>query len=154
MLNPEELDRVRGVLYLSGLRGDDIDDAAQEVQLRVLERAPAGLRNRAAWACAVAANLARDWLRRRGRWQAAEDVLRRKPVPLTSDPDLALANAVAVGLRRLDSDLRAVLVLRFYADLPVRDIAQMLDVLEGTVKSRLHRATSAMRELLPRETVL
>jgi RNA polymerase sigma-70 factor (ECF subfamily) len=42
-------------------------------------------------------------------------------------------------------------VLRFYADLPVKDIAAALDVPEGTVKSRLHAAVNAMRERL-RET--
>lgn len=66
MLTPEELDRVRGALYLSGLRHEDLEDAAQEVQLRLLERAPDGLRSRVAWACTVAVNLARDWHRRAG----------------------------------------------------------------------------------------
>jgi len=73
--------------------------------------------------------------------------------PVT-DPDLALKSAVAAGLARLDPDLRAVLVLRFYADLSVPEIAAQLGVPEGTVKSRLHRAVSAMRALLPRESVM
>jgi RNA polymerase sigma-70 factor (ECF subfamily) len=151
VLTPEELDRVRGVLYLCGLRREDLDDAAQEVQVRVLERAPTRLRSRGAWACAVAANLARDWHRRTGRQRAMAQVLERAAPVSVDEPDVALSTAVAAGLRRLDHDLRAVLVLRFYADLPVRDIAALLHVPEGTVKSRLHRATGAMRVLLPRE---
>jgi RNA polymerase sigma-70 factor (ECF subfamily) len=153
VLTPEELDRVRGALYLSGLRHEDLDDAAQEVQLRLLERAPDGLRSRVAWACTVAVNLARDWHRRAGRRRAAEEVLLRTAPAHRQDPDVALAAALADGLGRLDPEHRAVLVLRFYADLPVGDIARFLGVPEGTVKSRLHRATSAMRDLLPRETV-
>jgi RNA polymerase sigma-70 factor (ECF subfamily) len=153
-LTPEETDRVRAVLYLSGLRGADLADAAQEVQLRVLERAPDGLQFRGAWACAVAANLARDWHRRAGRARVVENALARLSESAVTDPDLALKSAVAAGLARLDPDLRAVLVLRFYADLSVPEIAAQLGVPEGTVKSRLHRAVSAMRALLPRESVM
>jgi RNA polymerase sigma-70 factor (ECF subfamily) len=152
-LTSEETDRVRAVLYLSGLRGDDLDDAAQEVQLRVLQRAPGELRSRGAWACAVAANLARDWHRRTGRERALQDTVGRLAPTSVTDPDVALKQAVAAGLAGLDPDLRAVVVLRFYADLPVREIADQLEIPDGTVKSRLHRAATAMRELLPRESV-
>jgi len=41
----DEIDRVRAVLYLSGLGGDDLEDAVQEVLLRALERAPDELRS-------------------------------------------------------------------------------------------------------------
>ena len=152
MLTPEELNRVRGVLYLSGLRADDLDDAAQEVQLRLLERAPTSLGSPVAWACTVATNLAMDWHRRTGRQRAAEEHLRHTTPTYRDDPDVALTVAIASGLQRLDADERTVLVLRFYADLQVCDIAQLLGVPEGTVKSRLHRATRAMRAQLPRET--
>jgi RNA polymerase sigma-70 factor (ECF subfamily) len=153
-LTSAEIDRVRAVLYLSGLRDTDLADAAQEVQLRVLERAPDELQFPGAWACAVAANLAKDWHRRNSRARFVQESLARVPDADVTDPDLALKAAVAAGLARLDPDLRTVLVLRFYADLSVREIAEQLGVAEGTVKSRLHRAASAMRELLPRESVM
>ena len=70
-----------------------------------------------------------------------------------SEPDVALKVAVAAGLARLEPDLREAVVLRFYVDLAVRDIAEVLGLPEGTVKSRLHRAVRAMRELLPEESV-
>ena len=60
---------------------------------------------------------------------------------------------VGAGLARLDPDLRTAIVLRFFVDLSVRDIAELLGVPEGTVKSRLHRAVTVMRELLPKESV-
>ena len=40
---------------------------------------------------------------------------------------------------------RAVLVLRYYLDLPLEDIANILDVPLGTVKSRIHNGLRAMR---------
>jgi len=150
----DEIDRVRAVLYLSGLGGDDLEDAVQEVLLRALERAPDELRSRAAWASVVAANLARDWHRRAGRDRALRETLGRLAPIGVNEPDLALKSAVAIGLSRLEPDLRLVVILRFYVDLPVREVAGLLGVPEGTVKSRLHRAVSAMRELLPRESVM
>jgi len=56
-----------------------------------------------------------------------------------------LALSVAARLETLPAQLRQVISLRFYADLPVRDIAAALGVPEGTVKSRLHRAVSVLR---------
>jgi DNA-directed RNA polymerase specialized sigma24 family protein len=53
-------------------------------------------------------------------------------------------------LRGLSSRQRAVVVLRFYADLPLADIAQALDCPIGTVKSLLHRALAQLKEVLGR----
>jgi RNA polymerase sigma-70 factor (ECF subfamily) len=47
-----------------------------------------------------------------------------------------------------------VLVLRFYLDLSVREIASELGLPEGTVKSRLHTAVGAMRDRLHRLEVV
>jgi RNA polymerase sigma-70 factor (ECF subfamily) len=52
------------------------------------------------------------------------------------------------AIRRLSLDHRAVLVLRYYADLPLEQVAQVLGVPLGTVNSRLHHAMRAMRAAL------
>ena len=52
------------------------------------------------------------------------------------------------AFRRLPPDQRAVLVLRHYLDLSMEEIADAIGVPTGTAKSRLHRATSAMRGIL------
>jgi RNA polymerase sigma-70 factor (ECF subfamily) len=49
------------------------------------------------------------------------------------------------GFRRLDADQRVVVVLHYYLDLPLPDVAATLGVPVGTVKSRLHRGLAAMR---------
>jgi RNA polymerase sigma factor (sigma-70 family) len=46
----------------------------------------------------------------------------------------------------LDADERAVVVLRYWADLPLAEIASRLGWRLGTVKSRLHRALEKMRD--------
>ncbi len=50
-------------------------------------------------------------------------------------------------LQGLTLGQREIITLRFVDDLPLKDIAEMLDVPLGTVKSRLHKAIEAMRKL-------
>jgi RNA polymerase sigma-70 factor (ECF subfamily) len=52
------------------------------------------------------------------------------------------------GFRRLDTDQRAVLVLHYYLGLRLDEAAEVLGLPPGTVRSRLHRATRAMRAAL------
>lgn len=52
------------------------------------------------------------------------------------------------ALRRLPDRQRAVVVLRFYADLALADIAQVLDCPLGTVKSLLHRALVQLKDVI------
>ena len=53
------------------------------------------------------------------------------------------------ALRVLNRDQRAVLFLAYQMDLPQEEIARILDVRVGTVKSRLHRAVARLRSVLP-----
>jgi RNA polymerase sigma-70 factor (ECF subfamily) len=62
--------------------------------------------------------------------------------------DLELHDQLERGLQRLTTEQRAVLVLVYYLDLPLAETAGILGVPLGTVKSRLHRATEAMRAAL------
>ncbi len=57
------------------------------------------------------------------------------------------AAAVAAAFDRLDSDKRAILVLRDVQGLDYGQIAEVLSISEGTVKSRLFRARAALLEL-------
>ena len=62
--------------------------------------------------------------------------------------DLATRDQLERGFRRLKPDQRAVLVFRHYLDLTIEETADAMGVPVGTAKSRLHRATSAMRAVL------
>jgi RNA polymerase sigma-70 factor (ECF subfamily) len=151
VLDDADRQRVRRVLFLHGVQRSDIDDVLQQVELRLLERAPAALSSARAWACAVASNLAIDTIRRRQRRDSAEQGF--GPTKSLSAEDAALRLAVRAELARLEPELVAVVVLRFYADLTVPEIAAAMELPEGTVKSRLHRATSRLREALPKEVI-
>jgi RNA polymerase sigma-70 factor (ECF subfamily) len=154
-----ELDegRVRAVLYLCGVGLDALEDGVQQVRLKLLEQPPGKVRDVRAWAATVAANVAADWHRGHGRDRRLVEQLAGQappPAPGRSADDTALALSVAAGLRGLPADQRQVLVLRFYVDLTVREIAAELGVPAGTVKSRLHTAVGAMREQLHRLEVV
>lgn len=69
-------------------------------------------------------------------------------VPDDAFGDIAVRDQLRRGLDQLSVDHRTVLVLHFYADLPLADIAEILGVPFGTVGSRLHHATRALRAAL------
>jgi RNA polymerase sigma-70 factor (ECF subfamily) len=137
--------RVRRVLFLNGVVGDDMEDAMQEIELRALQHPPRGAA-RGAWACAVATNLAMDVHRRTARGAGLDPAM---AIPVRESDDAGLRDAVRAGLDRLAPDLRATVVLRFYADFSIPQIATAMAVPDGTVKSRLHRAVAELRETLP-----
>jgi RNA polymerase sigma-70 factor (sigma-E family) len=80
----------------------------------------------------------RQVVRRLGRKASAENIAE-------AHPDL-LADALA----RLAPDRRAALILRYYEDLPVQEVADILGVAPGTVKSMVHRALAELREVIDR----
>ena len=51
-------------------------------------------------------------------------------------------------LNRIDKDLKEVVVLHYYDDLPINEIADMLQIPKGTVKSRLSRAREQIGKIL------
>lgn len=77
-------------------------------------------------------------------------------LPETAGPDAMAGVADRDELWRLLRDLgprqRAVVVLRFWSDLPEAEIADVLGISTGTVKSQLSRALGHLRAGLPHET--
>ena len=102
----------------------------------------------AAWFDRILVNGCRDRLRRPGvvRFIALDPSID----PAGSDPfrDFIERDALLAGMTTLTPDERIVVVLRFWADLPLDEIAERLDWPLGTVKSRLHRALDRMRQRL------
>jgi RNA polymerase sigma-70 factor (sigma-E family) len=90
-------------------------------------------------------NLARAHLRRRGVERRHSTTSDTAEPAVTGDPEI---DDTWAALRRLPPRQRAVVVLRFYEDLPYDQIAEILDCPPGTVKSSLHRALSRLREEL------
>ena len=103
-----------------------------------------------AWFDRILVNGCRDRLRRRATVRFIP--MSADADPPARDPFQALLEREAVlgGMEGLTADERIVVVLRYWADLPLESIADRLDWPLGTVKSRLHRAHRRLRETLDR----
>jgi len=119
--------------------GADAEDAVMDAFLRVRSR-PRHLDEPAAYLRMAVLNECRSRWRRSLR--TPKLVLR--PVDSTS-PDV---DTVWQVLGELPRDQRVVVALRFYEDLTVPQIADVLGLREGTVKSHLHRALKVLRPRL------
>lgn len=146
------------------LTGDDDEalDATQEIFLRVW-RGLGGFRGEAklsTWVFQIAWNYLRLHRRRRSRRPdqgeppalLSQD-LAREPVDEHANPERRASAAdllerVECALRRLPEPHQAVLWLRDGEDLSYEEIARVLDVPVGTVRSRLARARIALRQLV------
>jgi RNA polymerase sigma-70 factor (ECF subfamily) len=98
------------------------------------------------WLHRILTNACYTEARRRKRWSQQIRVL---PVEWTYAPDEILTvhdrDQLERAFRRLTLEQRAVLVFHVYLGLPMSEVADRLDIPIGTVKSRLHNATSALR---------
>ena len=103
-----------------------------------------------AWLRSLVARSCIDQLRRRGR-RPIEVELTPIDGPSISDTSASFADRELLDeiLRRLTPEWRAVVVLHYYFDLPLPEVAQALRIPVGTAKSRLHRSLALMREAMP-----
>ena len=145
------VDRLYGVATLILRDPDRAQDAVQEALVSAWKDVRA-LRDPDAWDA---------WLHRITVWacyRVAKKERRRKEVELTVVPDpgrivvsdsaaaLVTRDLIEQQLNDLPIDHRSVVVLRFYLDLPLDEVADILDIPVGTVKSRLHRALASLRQ--------
>jgi RNA polymerase sigma-70 factor (ECF subfamily) len=78
---------------------------------------------------------------------ASGDVSEMRASSIESDDE---ARQLHQAMRRLGADQRAILSLRYWEDMNVAEISAVLDVPQGTVKSRLNQARSELKEILER----
>jgi RNA polymerase sigma-70 factor (ECF subfamily) len=136
--------RLAGLLLGSG---PDAEDVVQDACVRAWQSA-GSLRERSAftaWFDRILVNICRDRIRRRGRIGFVDIEDHDMPA---ADPFQAILahDSLLRTIGSLDADERAVVVLHYWADLPLTEIASRLGWRLGTVKSRLHRALETMRD--------
>ena len=138
-------ERLVGLLTLHCGDPHTAEELAQETLVKVCIRWRSVERmvNPEAWMYRVAINLANSFFRRKTAERKAK--ARLSAEGFHRDPDIADAVAVRAALARLPRRQRAVLVLRFYADLSVHDVAQALEMPEGTVKTLTYRGIESLR---------
>lgn len=136
---------------------DEAEDIAQETFIRAyqaLERYDVE-RPLRPWLLSIAANLARNRRRSIGRFMKAWKKLVREADTLPSLEQNALeqhwqSRALWDAVRRLNQNDQHIIYLRYFLDMSVEETATSLEIAEGTVKSRLHRAIDRLREIIQR----
>jgi len=123
--------------YALALVGDPVVavDIAQEAFTRLLARWRS-VRDPRAWVFFVATNIARDHWRQSSKDRALANESARVAVEATPAHDPWLRDLV----QRLPERLREAVLLHYYADLPIEEVARLTHRPVGTVKRRLHEA--------------
>jgi RNA polymerase sigma-70 factor (ECF subfamily) len=144
-------DRLYAIAYQITRDADRADDAVQQALVAMWRDLPS-LRDASrfdAWTYRLVARASLQDLRQRRRANV---------VPLSPNADssgtydmaaaVAMRDQVDQALAALTPNHRAVVVLRHLAGLPIDEIGEVLGIPKGTVASRLHHATNAMRSAI------
>jgi RNA polymerase sigma-70 factor (ECF subfamily) len=154
---------MRYLLYLTG-NHEQAEDLFQEVWMRVLVRGAQfnGKARFATWLFTIARNLLIDQKRKRTMASLDEliegkgdddrpmafEIADGEPTPFDRFANLEDRELLAEGMLGLDTIYREVLVLRFYEELSLEEIAKVTRAPLSTVKSRLYRGLTAIKPKL------
>ena len=141
-------------LYRMVLDREETEDLLQDIYMKLYQKRKEYLPQKGswmAWAYPIAVNHALNFLRRKSLWHKW---IKRQEVILTKEfEESDLSFEIRDCLGRLDETQRAILVLRELEDLSYEQIANILNLPVGTVRSRLSRARKAFREIYHEEEV-
>jgi RNA polymerase sigma-70 factor, ECF subfamily len=164
----ELFDRYQRGVYntVFGIVGNEADaaDVTQDVFIRAFRALPRLQAPEAftSWLFRIATNLSRNHLRDRGRARtesldagfegdeesAGHQVADAAPEPSSQAETAELQNRVRTAIQGLTDNHRLVVTLHHLEGMPVEEIATLMGISEGTVKSRLSRAREQLRRKL------
>ena len=152
----EHYDMIHAVCHRMVHNPESADDAVQNALIAVVKGLPRfdGRSSVSTWMYRIATNSAIDEIRR----------TQRRPVPMADEALVAHGSIVdstdeiagqldqqsqlTGALARIPEEFRVALVLRYVADLDYAEMAEVLDIPIGTVRSRLSRGRHLMADLL------
>lgn len=157
--------KIQGAIYRMVGSGEESRDLCQEAFLKAY-RGLSGFKKEArfsSWLYQIAVNVCRDRMRRqRGKTVVSLDEMSNAgelPFKGTAPSALELMEAgdlsrtVAAAVASLPEEQREVVVLKEYQDLTFLEIAEALDVPVSTVKTRLYRGLTQLRQRLMRQGI-
>jgi RNA polymerase sigma-70 factor (ECF subfamily) len=161
--------RVYGLCYRFTGNPADAEDMTQDVFLKIYSNLASFDLTRGSlqvWITTMTRNLLVDNFRRTRNqratgslddgWESSEELspidrlTSRGPSPHESAAQKELAKMVQEALARVSVELREAVILRDLQDLDYKEIAQVLGIPEGTVKSRISRGRAELARLLER----
>jgi RNA polymerase sigma-70 factor, ECF subfamily len=158
--------RVYGLCYRFTGKDSEAQDLTQDVFMRVF-RSLASFRSTegsfSTWLARLTRNLLIDHYRRTRNERVTDSIEEQLPGVeerhhATSRPDSAVAGREASellqgALAKLSPELRETIILRDLQEMEYREIAEVLSIPEGTVKSRLNRGRAELARLLKKYRV-
>ena len=163
-------DQVYAIAYQMTRNADDAMDVTQDTFIRLFRALPSfkGNARFSTWMHRVVLNCALDHLRhekrhRSGKVDADDDapesndppgMTHRVPAASTPPPQRNAADAqqlqqrVREALRKLSSKQRQAFILRYYHDLSILEVAEVMRSSQGTIKRHLFRAHERLKEIL------
>lgn len=147
----------RYCLYMLKHKGD-AEDICQEVFVKAMLADRSDLNNEKAWLLRIAANECHSLMRRRIRGRDKEQKAFLQSDPLRHAPSVEdgyegreTSSEFKVLLGQIKPKFREVLLLYYMADLPIAEVAEMLNLPIGTVKSRTNRGLKSLRKLIEQQ---
>ena len=151
--------RVYGLCYRFVGKDSEAQDLTQEIFLRIFRslksyRSAEG--SFVTWLTRLSRNLLIDNYRRTRQERLTDSMEVKESSATPARPDRALAGREAseilqAGLAKLSPELRETVILRDLQEMEYREIAQVLKIPEGTVKSRLNRGRAELGRLLRKQ---
>jgi RNA polymerase sigma-70 factor (ECF subfamily) len=162
----EHTRRVYGLCYRFTGRDSEAQDLTQDVFMRVF-RSLGSFRSTegsfGTWLARLTRNLLIDHYRRNRNLRVTDSIEEQLPRIEESHPVTARADSAVAGreaseliqwaLGKLSPELRETIIMRDLEDMEYREIAQVLGIPEGTVKSRLNRGRAELARLLKKHRV-
>jgi len=163
--------RVYGLCYRFTGNPTDSEDLTQDVFLKIYSNLASFDTTRGSlqvWITTLTRNLLVDHFRRTRNlratgslddgWDSSDELkpidrlTAKGPSPHESAAQKELAKMVQEALARVSVELREAVILRDLQDMDYKEIAQVLGIPEGTVKSRISRGRAELARLLERNT--
>ena len=139
-----EYPRLVGMIGLYCGDADMAEDLAQEALIRLCRdwRTVSSMEAPESWLHRVAINLAHSHYRRKAIERHALSVLGAR----RANTDATDVRVETIDLlKHLPHRQKAAVLLHYYLDLPVREVAEMMQVPEGTAKTLIHRGTRSLQ---------
>ncbi|MGO4512673.1 sigma-70 family RNA polymerase sigma factor [Bradyrhizobium sp. 2TAF36] len=152
--------RIKGLMLKAGCSSDEAEEIAQNALIAVWRKAnqfdPATA-GAAAWIYTIARNSRIDLLRSKARADRLQGVSELPDAPDPAEPaDIVISRVqdtarITSAIKRLSTEQSMVVKLSFIEERPHPEIASLLGIPLGTVKSRIRLAMNRLREILDEE---